>query len=135
VDDYGRLEYHYPGDETLKSHLVRMESLSHLIRSFEQDFKQYLSTLNYEAVTISEQFKHFKPTNEDVFINFNYTDTLKKVYGSTSDYPIHGTVDSSIKIGYNSNIAYYNNDLVSLEYPKPEHIKIVSKHVIFLFSP
>ena len=127
TNDYGGIDYYGYEHEELGKLYDDLNELTRLIVSFEEDFKKYLQeNISYNFKSISS-FANIIEQNA-VFISFNYTSTLEKVYGIKDVKHIHGNLDDKIKIGYNSEISKFDMTLGHLDYPKFEDIVVHSKH-------
>lgn len=62
---------------------------SHILSKF---FKEWIVDVNsdFSKITNNPFFNQINMTNNDLFLNFNYTSTLEKVYGITDVCHIHG---------------------------------------------
>jgi len=127
TNDYGEIDYYGYEHEELGDLFDDLNELTGLIVSFEEDFKKYLQdNISYNFKSISSLSKLID--KKAVFISFNYTSTLEKVYGIKDVKHIHGNLNDKIKIGYNSEISKFDMTLGHLDYPKFEDIVVHSKH-------
>lgn len=127
MNDYGEVDYYGYEHEDLGILLYDLNKLTQLILSFEEDFKKYLEeNLSYDFGKITSFANLLE--EKSVFISFNYSMTLEKIYGIKDVKHIHGTLHDKIKIGYNSEISKFDMTLGDLEYPRFEDIIVRSKH-------
>jgi hypothetical protein len=98
TNEYGEIEYYGYEHEELGELFDDLNELTELIESFEEDFKQYLKdNISYNFISISSLANCIEQNS--IFISFNYTSTLEKVYGINEVKHIHGNLDDRIKIG------------------------------------
>ena len=64
-------------------------------------FKEWIASVEY-TWPIPAFAKMIDP-EQDVFLTFNYTETLERLYGCKNVIHVHGTVDSEIMVGHDGN--------------------------------
>lgn len=128
TDDYGVVNYYNYDHEELSRLLDEFNDLSRLIDQFEFDFMNYLRTIDIKKVNKLKKVDGLFKYEEAVYINFNYTMLLEILYGINDIMHIHGTIEDKIKIGYNSEISFFDMSLGNLVYPRREDIRVESKH-------
>ena len=88
--------------------------LAVVIEKFSDYFAEWISTIDIsEAKPIKNFEKLIRPG--DIFLNFNYTETLEKLYGIDNVYHIHGKRGDRLIFGhgeeedkdYDNNMAYH----------------------------
>ena len=122
------MDYHCYDTEELTVLLNELTDLRILINDFETDFMNYLQTLQLDSLVKLDSLNNKFHLNSSLFISFNYTRTLESLYGIPNVIHIHGILDDNIKIGYNSEISYFDMSLGDLDYPEKDDIIIKSKH-------
>lgn len=97
-------EYHtiYNNEDTAKNILGAV----YMIKQF---FSDWIEEVDITDVQPNIKMKDLFDNHNDLFINFNYTETLEKIYGIKDVCHIHGTRGSDIIFGHGStfNFDYY----------------------------
>ena len=97
-------EYHtiYNNEDTAKN-------ISGAVYMIKQFFSDWIEEVDITDVQPNIMMKDLFDNQNDLFINFNYTETLEKIYGIKDVCHIHGTRGSDIIFGHGSpfNFAHY----------------------------
>lgn len=101
----------YLGEENLytNAYIEEISNASYSVIDMKKYFKEWI-----ESVCIDTSYRRGDITNKDLFITFNYTLTLEKIYGIDDNfiYHIHGSVLNDIVLGHNKD---YSNDFDNLK--------------------
>lgn len=91
-----------------------LEKFINVAEDLKQCFKEWAQQITVQA----EKKPSFEKliSHEDVFLTFNYTDTLEKIYGITQNvFHIHGTKEGEIVFGHGDS--EINFELFEQDYP------------------
>lgn len=72
-----------------------------------QYFSDWIGTIgNYSRIPKKDGFTRLINANEDLFLTFNYTETLERVYGTKNVCHIHGKQGEKILFGHGNDTDY-----------------------------
>ncbi|MBQ6043135.1 MAG: bacteriophage abortive infection AbiH family protein [Clostridia bacterium] len=83
----------------------RAADLYHVIPLIKVFFSDWVDTIELPQNSLTD-FSNIIDPEEDLFISFNYTQTLEKLYGCKNVIHLHGEKGGDIIIGHNGNIDY-----------------------------
>ncbi len=77
-------------------------------------FSDWIDTITIDdKVSIKKDFLNLINPYEDLFLTFNYTETLEKVYKVKNICHIHGKQGNEILFGHGNDTGYYENNMSS----------------------
>lgn len=76
-------------------------------------FSDWINTIQIDdTISLKEDFKSLLK-EEDLFLTFNYTETLEKLYQVKNICHIHGKVGEELLFGHGNTNDYYEDDMIS----------------------
>ncbi len=101
LDDYG--EYDPEDDNYIRDTYYRNQDLSEQLHGaicqINNYFQEWVKTIKV-ATTPKQDFMELISPQNDLFLNFNYTNTLQDLYNIKKVCHIHGTVNDKIYFGH-----------------------------------
>jgi len=77
-------------------------------------FSDWIKTINVnERILVKNDFAKLIDPNEDLFLTFNYTETLELVYRARNVCHIHGKQGEEILFGHGNDKDYYEDYMIS----------------------
>lgn len=86
-----------------------------VLSSLPTYFAQWINTINVEDATSNKDFKHFFEKYDISCLNFNYTDTVEKLYDHNAVFHIHGRQNEEIHVGHGNNAVFEDESNIVLE--------------------
>lgn len=86
-----------------------------VLSSLPTYFAKWINTINVEDATSNEDFKHFFEKYDISCLNFNYTDTVEKLYGHNAVFHIHGRQNEEIHVGHGRDEIFEDESNIVLE--------------------
>ena len=77
-------------------------------------FSDWINTIKIDnTITLKKDFKSLLKAEEDLFLTFNYTETLEKLYQVKNVCHIHGKLGEDLLFGHGNKDDYYENDMIN----------------------
>ena len=119
-DDYFTLFELRDGDKeylTIYNNEDTAEKIFDVVYKIKQFFSDWIEEVDITEVQSNIMMKNLFDKHNNIFINFNYTETLEKIYGIKDVCHIHGIRSSDIIFGHGStsNFDYYEQNFTGAE--------------------
>ena len=105
LDDWAEM-YNSDDDNAFRDNMFRNEdnarNLCGALSLIEGYFQDWVRTIKVSNILMPD-FKELISPENDLFLNFNYTKTLEKLYNAQSVCHIHGTQDKDIYFGHGND--------------------------------
>lgn len=72
-------------------------------------FSEWVETIDISKARPKAEFQHLIDPSHDLFLNFNYTQTLEKLYGIQNVCHIHGTLGETLLVGHGAEPRFDEN--------------------------
>lgn len=69
-------------------------------------FSEWVETINIAKASPMAAFQRLIDPSQDLFLNFNYTQTLERLYGISDVCHIHGTLREKLMVGHGSGARF-----------------------------
>ncbi len=101
-DDDDDSEWHktYNNEDTALNVLETMKMI-------KRYFSDWIKTIDVCSAKSKDNFKNLIDTENDLFLSFNYTETLECLYKTKNVYHIHGKQGSELVFGHGNDKDYY----------------------------
>lgn len=83
-------------------------NISGAVKMIKEYFSNWIETINISEAKQNIKFKHLIDINNDLFLTFNYTETLEVVYEAKNVYHIHGKRGETLVFGHGSDTDNYD---------------------------
>lgn len=83
-------------------------NISDSIRMIKEYFTDWIETIDLSDVEVNRNFCDLIDCNNDLFLTFNYTETLENIYEAENVYHIHGKQGGDLVFGHGNNTDYYD---------------------------
>lgn len=76
------------------------QDISGAVRGIKKYFSNWINTIDLSRTEQKKKFRRLINPREDLFLTFNYTETLEKVYEAKNVYHIHGKQGEPLVFGH-----------------------------------
>ncbi|MDF2857393.1 MAG: hypothetical protein K0Q87_3244 [Neobacillus sp.] len=83
-------------------------NVSGAIKMIKEYFSDWIETINIFDIEQKTKFYHLIDRNNDLFLTFNYTQTLEEVYEAKNVYHIHGKQGGKLVFGHGNDRDNYD---------------------------
>lgn len=108
-------DWDYEEDENEWHEVCRNEQISGdisgSVRMIKEYFKDWIETIDLSNAEINQNFYNLIDHNNDLFLTFNYTETLEYIYGAKNVYHIHGRQGEDLVLGHGNHMDYYDEHM------------------------
>ena len=84
---------------------ARASDLSFVFRAIKDLFEEWIASVEPAEIKSFAFLNMIDPEN-DLFITFNYTDTLESIYGCNNVVHMHGKIGEDLIVGHNGSLDY-----------------------------
>ncbi len=84
-------------------------NISGAVRMIKEYFSDWIETIDIYGIERKTKFYHLIDENNDLFLTFNYTETLEEIYGAKNVYHIHGKQGGKLVFGHGNNMDNYDD--------------------------
>ena len=77
-------------------------------------FKKWILSISIDKATLKKDFVNLIKNDSDLFLSFNYTCTLEKIYGIDNVCHIHGKIGEDLYFGHGVHRDYFSDDKYGL---------------------
>lgn len=85
----------------------KASNLAGAILKITKYFSEWISTIDIGGATPKEPFKNLIDTKNNLFLTFNYTETLETLYHTSNICHIHGKIGEELLFGHCNDTDYY----------------------------
>ena len=82
--------------------------IKNVTRKIKDYFSDWIKTINISNTKPNTAFQKLINKNQDLFLTFNYTDTLEKIYHAKNVYHIHGKQGEELIFGHGNSQDLYD---------------------------
>lgn len=83
-------------------------NVSGAVKKIKEYFSDWIETIDIFDTERKIKFYHLIDNNIDLFLTFNYTETLEEIYEAKNVYHIHGKQGGKLVFGHGNNMDNYN---------------------------
>ncbi|WMM26039.1 bacteriophage abortive infection AbiH family protein [Tissierella sp. MB52-C2] len=83
-------------------------NISGAVKMIKEYFSDWIETIDIYDTELKIKFYHLIDNNIDLFLTFNYTETLEEIYEAKNVYHIHGKQGSKVVFGHGNNMDNYD---------------------------
>lgn len=105
-DDYNPDEDDNEWHEVYKNETIAYK-ISNVTRMIKDYFSEWIKTIDTSNTKPKSAFEKLINKDEDLFLTFNYTDTLEKIYHAKNVYHIHGKQGEELIFGHGNSQNWY----------------------------
>ena len=109
-DDWDYEEDENEGHEVYRNEQISGD-ISGSVRMIKEYFKDWIETIDLSNAEINQNFYNLIDHNNDLFLTFNYTETLEYIYGAKNVYHIHGRQGGDLVLGHGNHMDYYDEHM------------------------